>query len=67
MGAKKEETRKRILDAASRSFRTYGYTGVGVDGLAKEAAVTSGAFYSHFGSKSAGFDLALEAGLDEVI
>ena len=67
MGAKKEETRKKMIDAASRSFRTYGYSGIGVDGLAKEAAVTSGAFYSHFGSKSAAFDMALEAGLDEVI
>jgi len=29
--------------------------------------VTSGAFYSHFGSKDNAFDLALAAGLDEVI
>jgi TetR/AcrR family transcriptional regulator, transcriptional repressor for nem operon len=66
-GQKKEGTRKKMLDAAGRSFRSYGYSGIGVDGLAKEAGVTSGAFYSHFGSKSAAFDNALEAGLDEVI
>jgi TetR/AcrR family transcriptional regulator, transcriptional repressor for nem operon len=66
-GVKKEETRKKMLDAAGRSFRSYGYSGIGVDGLAKEAGVTSGAFYSHFGSKKAAFDNALVAGLDEVI
>jgi len=64
---KKEETRKRMLDAAGRKFREYGYSGVGVDGLAKAANVTSGAFYAHFGSKNAAFDAALAAGLDDVI
>ena len=66
-GVKKEETRQKILNAAGRSFRNYGYSGIGVDGLAKAAGVTSGAFYSHFGSKDAAFDAALTAGLDEVI
>lgn len=66
-GVKKEETRQKMLDAAGRSFRSYGYSGIGVDGLAREAGVTSGAFYAHFGSKSAAFDTALTAGLDEVI
>jgi AcrR family transcriptional regulator len=64
---KKEETRKKMLDAAGRKFREYGYSGVGVDGLAKAANVTSGAFYAHFGSKNAAFDAVLEAGLDDVI
>lgn len=63
----KEETRRKVLAAASRSFREYGYSGIGVDGLAKAAGVTSGAFYTHFGSKDAAFDAALELGLDEVI
>ncbi len=66
-GLKKEKSRQKMLAAAGRSFRSYGYSGIGVDGLAKEAGVTSGAFYSHFGSKSAAFDTALSAGLDEVI
>ncbi|MFV1985526.1 MAG: TetR/AcrR family transcriptional regulator [Thiohalomonadales bacterium] len=64
---KKEQTRKRMLTAASRSFREFGYSGVGVDGLAKAADVTSGAFYAHFGSKAGAFDASLNAGLDEVI
>ena len=64
---RKEETRQRMLEAVSRGFRSHGYAGIGVDGLAKGANVTSGAFYAHFGSKSAAFDAALAAGLDEVI
>ena len=67
MPTKKQQTRERILDAASRSFRRNGYAGVGVDGIAKAAGVTSGAFYAHFGSKDGAFGAALDAGLDEVI
>lgn len=63
----KEETRRKVLDAAGRGFHHCGYAGIGVDGLAKEAGVTSGAFYMHFGSKREAFVAALEAGLDEVI
>lgn len=63
----KEKTRQVMLEAASRGFRKHGYAGIGVDGLAKAAGVTSGAFYSHFGSKDAAFENALMAGLDEVI
>ncbi len=61
----KGETRKRILNAASRSFRTRGYSGIGIDGLAKAAGVTSGAFYGHFRSKEDAFLTAVVAGLDE--
>lgn len=66
-GWKREETRKRILEAVGRSFRQHGFAGVGVDAIAKEAGVTSGAFYAHLGSKDAAFELAVEAGLNEVI
>jgi len=67
MLTKKEETRKRMLVAAGRSFRSYGYAGIGVSGIAKAAGVTSGAFYAHFGSKDGAFSADLEDGLDEVI
>jgi TetR/AcrR family transcriptional repressor of nem operon len=66
-GDKKQETRQRIIDAAGRSFRSNGYAGIGVDGIAKAAGVTSGAFYAHLGSKNGAFDAAIKAGLDEVI
>lgn len=64
---KKEQTRARILDAANQSFRSNGYAGTGVDGIAKAAGVTSGAFYAHFGSKDGAFAAALASGMDEVI
>jgi len=66
-GIAKEETRLKISEAAGRGFRRHGYAGIGVDGLAKAAGVTSGAFYAHFASKAGAFELALIAGLDEVI
>ena len=64
---RKEETRRNMLDAASRGFRENGFAGVGVDGIAKAANATSGAFYAHFGSKDGAFRAALDLGLDEVI
>jgi len=63
----KQETKRKMTVAASQTFREFGYSGVGVDGLAKAAGVTSGAFYTHFGSKEAAFAAALDLGLEEVI
>lgn len=60
----KEASRARLLDAAGRGFRKRGYGGIGVDGLAKEAGVTSGAFYGHFQSKEAAFEAVVAAGLE---
>lgn len=64
---RKEATRRRMLAAASQGFRAQGFAGIGVDGIAKAAGVTSGAFYAHFGSKDGAFEAALGFGLDEVI
>jgi TetR/AcrR family transcriptional regulator, transcriptional repressor for nem operon len=55
----KEETRRKILEAASRLFREKGYDGVGVDAIMNEAGLTAGGFYSHFASKDALFAEAL--------
>lgn len=62
----KAATRTKILAAAGRGFRRLGYAGIGVDGLAKEAGVTSGAFYGHFGSKAEAFEAVALAGLVEL-
>lgn len=62
----KLETRQRIVDSAGRGFRSAGFGGIGVDGLAKEAGVTSGAFYVHFGSKAEAFRATIAHGLDEL-
>lgn len=60
---KKEESRARILASAGRGFRKFGFGGLGVDGIAKDAGVTSGAFYAHFPSKAAAFHEAVAAGM----
>ena len=64
--SKKEATHQRILKAVHSGFRKHGYDGAGVDGLAKEAEVTSGAFYAHFGSKAGAFREAIHVGLAQV-
>jgi TetR/AcrR family transcriptional repressor of nem operon len=62
----REKSHARILAAAGQSFRAYGYGGIGVDGLARAAEVTSGAFYGHFASKSDAFKAAVIDGLEEL-
>lgn len=62
----REEARARMIAAAGRGFRRKGFGGIGVDGLAKEAEVTSGAFYGHFPSKEAAFKEAAAAGIAEL-
>lgn len=62
----KLQTRQRILEAAGRGFRKGGFGGIGVDGLAKEAGVTSGAFYVHFDSKAEAFRASVVSGLTEL-
>lgn len=57
----KQQARARIVEASGKAFRRHGYGGVGIDGLAKEAGVTSGAFYGHFKSKDLAFlEIAVE-------
>jgi nuclear transport factor 2 (NTF2) superfamily protein/AcrR family transcriptional regulator len=55
-----------VLAGAGRGFRRHGYGGAGVDALAREAGVTSGAFYGHFRSKSEAFRASLVAGLEDL-
>ena len=57
------DARERLLAAAGRGFRTGGFGGIGVDGLAREAGMTSGAFYAHFSSKADAFQLAVVDGI----
>jgi AcrR family transcriptional regulator len=62
----KKQTEQRITTAALDEFKSNGYNGVGIDGIAKSAGVTSGAFYTHFDSKSDAFLRAIEIGLEEL-
>jgi TetR/AcrR family transcriptional regulator, transcriptional repressor for nem operon len=56
--AEKAETHKRIVSLASKRFREKGLTGIGIAELMKEAGLTVGGFYKHFGSRD---DLVAEA------
>ena len=49
--ARKEETRRRIVETASRLFQEKGIDGVGVDEIMREAGLTHGGFYGHFKNK----------------
>jgi TetR/AcrR family transcriptional repressor of nem operon len=62
---KRGETRSNLLHAAARGFRKHGFGGAGVDAVAKEAGVTSGAVYEHYGSKARLFREALVDGLEQ--
>jgi AcrR family transcriptional regulator len=61
----KERARKALLQAAARTLKTSGFNGVGVDGMAAAAGVTSGAFYSNFPNKTAMLEAVINAGLGE--
>jgi len=63
-GRNKDETRAAVIKGAGRGFRKKGFGGSGVDGLAKEAGVTCGAFYGHFKSKEEAFRQVVEEGLE---
>ncbi len=64
---KSEETKVKLLESSGRAFRREGYAGIGVDSIAKDAGVTSGAFYAHLKSKNDAFRAALVDGLEEVL
>lgn len=49
--AHKAATRARILETAGHRFKSDGIDGSGVAVLMKDAGLTNGAFYAHFGSK----------------
>jgi TetR/AcrR family transcriptional repressor of nem operon len=61
----KARAREALLRASARSLKTSGFNGIGVDGLAAAAGVTSGAFYSNFPSKEAMLEAVMNAGLGE--
>ena len=64
---RKEETHDRIVRTAARAIRRSGYAGVGVADVMKEAGLTHGGFYAHFGSRTALLSEAADrAGADGV-
>lgn len=56
----REETRRRLLDAAGRIFARRGYEAASVEEIAEVAGFTRGAFYSNFRDKDELFVAYLE-------
>jgi TetR/AcrR family transcriptional regulator, transcriptional repressor for nem operon len=48
----KEKARAALLEAGVEQMKANGFNGIGVDGIAGAAGVTSGAFYSNFANKA---------------
>ena len=47
----KEETRRRIIDAAAAAFRSHGMSGISLADIMRQVGLTHGGFYAHFKSK----------------
>jgi len=62
---RKDSTRDRILEVASRKLRQDGIAGSGLAGIMSAAGLTNGAFYAHFSSKSELVEKSLERATDE--
>ena len=59
----KEQTRRRIIEAAGQRLKRDGIDGSGVSVLMADAGLTNGAFYAHFESKE---DLVATAVADQL-
>ncbi len=62
----KQETRERIVRAASQHFRERGWDGVAIADLMSDLKLTHGGFYRHFDSKEQLFAEAVAKGFEEV-
>jgi TetR/AcrR family transcriptional regulator, transcriptional repressor for nem operon len=62
----KERTHQRIVQSASRQFRSEGMNGPGVATLMKASGLTHGGFYKHFTSKDELFAQAVDESVREI-
>jgi TetR/AcrR family transcriptional regulator, transcriptional repressor for nem operon len=62
----KGHTRKRIVRAAARRFRSRGTEGATIGTLMRDLRLTHGGFYRHFGNKEQLFIEAFDQSLEEV-
>ena len=63
---RKQQTRERIVRAASRRFRSKGSQGAAIGDLMRDLHLTHGGFYRHFDSKEDLLIEAFEQGLGEI-
>jgi TetR/AcrR family transcriptional regulator, transcriptional repressor for nem operon len=61
----KAKARQMLLQSGTKALREKGFNGIGVDGLAASAGVTSGAFYSNFSGKEALLQAAIDVNLGQ--
>jgi AcrR family transcriptional regulator len=66
MQKRSEETRSRILEAATELFSRRGYNKSSVDDICTQAGISKGAFYHHFESKQALFLALLDSWLQTI-
>lgn len=63
----KEQTRRKIVEAAARLFRERGPDAVALPDIMQSVGLTIGGFYRHFESKDELFQLALEHAMQQTI
>jgi TetR/AcrR family transcriptional regulator, transcriptional repressor for nem operon len=61
----KAKAREALVKSATKALRKSGFNGIGVDGLAASAGVTSGAFYSNFTGKEELLAAVIDANLGQ--
>ncbi len=66
MQQRSEETRSKIIEAATTLFSKHGYDATGVAEICTTAGVSKGAFYHHFPTKQAVFMTLLETWLADI-
>lgn len=64
---KSTTSQKRVLDAAAKIFRDYGYAGTTMRVIADEAELKAGSIYYHYKSKDDLISAVLDLGINSVI
>ncbi|MFE2533591.1 TetR/AcrR family transcriptional regulator [Streptomyces sp. NPDC059371] len=67
MARNAEETRRKILEAATEEFAQYGIAGARVDRITKNAGVNNALLYRYFGSKVDLFDTVYSRLVTEIV
>ncbi|MFJ5225449.1 TetR family transcriptional regulator [Streptomyces sp. NPDC088400] len=65
--AKSEDTRRRLLEAATADFAAHGITGARVDRIAAAADINKARLYAYFGDKLGLFDAVFRMHADAVV
>ncbi len=65
--AKSAHSQKRVLDAAAKIFRDYGYAGTTMRAIAEEAELQAGSIYYHYKSKDDLIGAVLDIGINAVM